>query len=355
MRFSGCGRAPAPSVASVWALALAALAAAAPAPAACKLLKLAELPVTMRGVPQVPVVIDGHPANMIVDTGSWKSTIWRPAAASLGLKIVASGLTAYGAGGSDQAGMVSVHDFTLAGFTVHHLDMLAVGRGNSSEFAGVLGEDLLSRMDIEFDLRAGAIRLFEARGCAGDQVVYWASSYFLVPLRRPPPDTNFLEAEVSVNGHDALAMFDSGAARSTITTTAIKRPGMSPEATPADVEAMRGISGRPITTDLGIFATLTIGQESIRNAPLRIADLFGADRTAQTGSLIAHSAFANADPLQREPDLVLGADFFLAHRMYIARNQNKLYFTYAGGPVFQASAPRHEPPAGEADGETPKP
>jgi hypothetical protein len=262
-------------LASVWALALAALGAPAPIPAACKLAKLAELPVTMHGVPQVPVVIDGHPANMIVDTGSWKSTIWRGAAASLGLKIVPSDLTTYGAGGSDQAGMVRVHDFTLASFTVHNLDMLVVGRGSSSTFAGVLG---------------------------------------------------------------AVAMFDSGASNSTITTTAIRKPGMSPQATPADAQATHGISGRPIATDVGIFAAVTIGQETVQNAPLRIADLFGADRTVQTGSLIARSAFGDADMLQREPDLVLGADFFLAHRIYIARSQKKLYFTYAGGPIFQPRA-----------------
>jgi predicted aspartyl protease len=332
------GRTRALPVASAWALALAALGAPAPTPAACKLAKLAELPVTMHGVPQVPVVIDRHPANMIVDTGSWKSTIWRGAAASLGLKIVPSDLTTYGAGGSDQAGMVRVHDFTLAGFTVHNLDMLVVGRGNSSTFAGVLGEDLLSRMDIEFDLRAGAIRLIEAQGCAGDQVVYWASSYQQLALLRPPPNTNFVEAEVSVNGHDAVAMFDSGTSFSTITTTAIRKPGMSPQATPADAQASHATSGRPIATDVGIFAAVTIGQETVQNAPLRIADLFGADRTVQTGSLIARSAFGNADMLQREPDLVLGADFFLAHRIYIARSQKKLYFTYSGGPIFQPRA-----------------
>ena len=47
-----------------------------------------------------------------------------------------------------------------------------------------------------------------------------------------------------------------------------------------------------------------------------------------------------ADLLEREPDLLLGADFLLAHRIYIARSQKKLYFTYRGGPIFQPRAPQ---------------
>ena len=36
-------------------------------------------------------------------------------------------------------------------------------------------------------------------------------------------------------------------------------------------------------------------------------------------------------------DMLLGADFFLAHRIYVANNQQKMYFTYNGGPVFDLS------------------
>jgi hypothetical protein len=33
-------------------------------------------------------------------------------------------------------------------------------------------------------------------------------------------------------------------------------------------------------------------------------------------------------------DMLLGADFFLSHRVYVANSQDKLYFTYNGGPPF---------------------
>ncbi len=36
--------------------------------------------------------------------------------------------------------------------------------------------------------------------------------------------------------------------------------------------------------------------------------------------------------------MLLGSDFFLAHHIYAAYSQNKVYFTYNGGPVFDVNA-----------------
>ena len=36
--------------------------------------------------------------------------------------------------------------------------------------------------------------------------------------------------------------------------------------------------------------------------------------------------------------MLLGADFFLSHRIYVANSRDKLYFTYNGGPGLQAWA-----------------
>ncbi len=41
-------------------------------------------------------------------------------------------------------------------------------------------------------------------------------------------------------------------------------------------------------------------------------------------------------------EMLLGVDFLRAHRVFVAHSQRKLYFTYAGGPVF--SGPRRAPP-----------
>jgi tetratricopeptide (TPR) repeat protein len=60
-----------------------------------------------------------------------------------------------------------------------------------------------------------------------------------------------------------------------------------------------------------------LGDEVIENARLRIGDT----------------------DLAGLADMVLGADFFLSHRVYVAKSQKKIYFTYNGGRVFDLSKP----------------
>jgi hypothetical protein len=66
-----------------------------------------------------------------------------------------------------------------------------------------------------------------------------------------------------------------------------------------------------VQTWIAPFASFRIGDEEIRNTHLRIGD---------TGL--------------RDVDMLIGADFFLSHRIYVASSQHKLYFTYNGGPVL---------------------
>jgi hypothetical protein len=76
------------------------------------------------------------------------------------------------------------------------------------------------------------------------------------------------------------------------------------------------------------FSSFRIGDEEIRNTRLRI----GAIGIA-------------------EADMLIGADFFLSHRIYVASSQHKLYFTYNGGPLFNLNA---EPPPAPPNGPPPE-
>lgn len=315
--------------------ALLVLAAAAPCvDAACKLVKIGEIPVTVQGVPVAPASLDGHPARLMVDTGAYSSLLWHSAVAAFNLRrLSVSGGTLVGAGGRTDSELVNVREFGLAGYVVHDLRFIATGPMDTSRMApdgiaGILGEDFLSRMDVEFDLAAGRVRLFQPQGCSGDQVVYWAAEYFMVPLRTPPPESRWLEARASLNGHEVLALFDTGASRSTVAAEVTRRPGLAPLVAAEGDQTLPGIGAAPIRAATARFESLGIGQETIRNPRLVIADVFGAGREVQLGSYIKQSAF-------NEPDLIIGADFFLAHRVYIARSQGRIYFTYLGLPVFQ--------------------
>jgi predicted aspartyl protease len=332
------------------AVLLAAIGPGTRGEAACQLLQLGELRVTMHGnTPLIPASIDGHTVEMLVDTGASRSIIWRSKVQELGLHITASNTKFYGVGGSDTAGAVMVHDFGLANATAHNVSLYAAGRGNSfADSAGILGEDLLSKWDLEFDLSAGKIRLFTPKNCEGDQVAYWATAYFMTKLINVPAGTNWLEANVSLDGHQIVAIFDTGASLSTVSSKALVQTGVKAEAPAMAAEATRGLVNRPIETSIAVFPTLTVGQESVENVKLRIADLFSGNTEEATGSLIRRSVLAS-------PDLIIGADFFMAHRIYVARSQGKIYFTYKGGQIYQVGAPRGTSTPAETDSGDSKP
>jgi predicted aspartyl protease len=317
------------------ATALLVAAAASAGTPACKLIKLGEIPVTLRGAPRVSATIDGHPAEFIVDTGAAISLIWKSTVTDLklpGAKTSVGSLC--GAGGCREASRVRVQDFGLADFLAHDVSFVTTASVPDGDAAGgILGEDFLSKMDVEFDLGAGRIRLFQPVGCPGDQVVYWAPAYFMVTLL--PSHETWLETHAALNGHDAVAMFDTGSTVSTVTTDLANRPGMAAQASTDAAQTMHGLGPKTVALTAARFASLTLGQEVIQNPTLRVADLFGADRQVKTGSYIRQSTF-------QEPDLIIGADFFMAHRVYVARSQKKIYFTYSGGRIFEP-VPTREP------------
>ena len=77
--------------------------------------------------------------------------------------------------------------------------------------------------------------------------------------------------------------------------------------------AIRGVAGRSIRSWVVPISGFEFGGEEIRNTHVRMGDL----------SL-------------PQVDMVVGSDFLLSHHVYFANSQQKVYFTYEGGPVFNS-------------------
>lgn len=328
-------------------LAVAGVASAQP----CQLVQIGEFHIRMdRTKPLITAVINGHSIQMLVDSGSGTSLLWRRTAAALDLTVTPlPGVKFYGVGGGDSAGRVTLPDLTLGGYTAHNFELIVTGRPSPSDhFAGVLGEDFLSQADVEFDFVNGVVRLFQPKGCSGDQVVYWKQPYSLLPIASRVRSR--LLAHVLLNGARVLAELDTGASATTVTEQAARKAGVRLESHGvAYAGPSHGLGPKAVETYVAVFPTLNIGDETIKNAKLGIANLFGLDKEIALGSRIPIAAIET-------PDMLLGMDFFLSHRVYVARNQGKIYFSYVGGPVFRFEPrPPQEakPTAGANDGESP--
>ncbi|HVO46585.1 MAG TPA: aspartyl protease family protein [Steroidobacteraceae bacterium] len=295
---------------------------------ACQLQTVGVLHVEMVGnSPLVDVSINGQPARLLIDTGAAASILTRPAAQAYHLQLLAlEGVTMYGVGGSDATDRVVVEGFQLGTLKVHDAQFFVAGRGIGAA-AGVLGESLLSRWDAEFDFAHGAVRLFQPKGCSGDQVVYWGGSYSVSPLQ-DVGEGSMIKTVLELNGHKTLAWWDSGASLSTVTTDAARLAGVVMHSDDVkETGQVRGIGSQSVPMFITVFTTFQVGDERIENAKLRIADMFSMNKSAPTATHIARDQI-------EVPGMLLGADFFHSHRIYVARSQNKVYFSYAGGPVF---------------------
>jgi tetratricopeptide (TPR) repeat protein len=170
---------------------------------------------------------------------------------------------------------------------------------------------------VEYDLAHGLVRLMKPEGnCRSTSFVYWdhqPDNYSEMEIDWATPQHPHTMGVAFLNGKKIHIMFDTGASLSTLTRHAAELAGVGPDS-PGVTRAgsMRGVGQSYAQTWLAPFQSFKIGGEEIRNTRLRFIDGLGIEGT----------------------DMLLGADFFLSHRVYVASSQRKLYFTYNGGPVF---------------------
>ncbi|HEY6516009.1 MAG TPA: tetratricopeptide repeat protein [Steroidobacteraceae bacterium] len=317
---------------------IAALAAfsmsTAVAMANCQLQQLGTLPVDMQGPrPLIWTKINGAKARFILDSGAYYSMLWRDAAAQYRLRVTSvpgQGLhIVRGAGGDAAVQVTTVKSFEILGGSAPNLQFLVIDQSFGSDSAGLLGQNVLRLSDVEYDLANGILRFFKPVGCEHQPLAYWAVStpYSSVDLQAMDTMQSRLLASAMVNGHRITVLFDTGSPRSYLSLDAAARVGISPNSPGATFLGLTGGVGPG--SDKVWSATVDafeLGGEKVQHARLLVAEI---DPQHQAGEISDDS-----------PDMLLGEDFFLSHRIYVAYSQRKLYFTYNGGPLFNLNLPQ---------------
>ncbi len=307
--------------------ALCFIAGAAHAAPACNLKQVGELPISVvDGDLVVDATVNGSPIKMEVNTGASFNTLYRTTAVKLGLqpKQIVGGLV-YGPGGPTKLYEVGVKKLAVGAYEADGVDFMIVGGDVPHAAGGWLGTRFLLHYDAEFDLPEGKIRFFKPEGCGGDQVVYWNKAYSVVPNISPSPDLS-LRVDLKLNGSSIHTAIDSGFTSSFITTQTATRYA-NHAIPPEKAEDVVGIGRNVIPSRIEVVPSFSFGDETVKNARLRVADLFDHDRYVYVGSRFGNRVI---DP----PQMILGVDFFRSHRVYISNSQRKIYVSYMGGPVF---------------------
>ena len=327
---------------SKWAHSLAgavsgaALAAGAGslAHAACKI-QSAEVPVVVTSSRiLVPAEVNGKKVYFIYDTGAAYSLLDVDAASLLGMGTRENrGLTMYGVGGAVHARSVIFPDLQLGQFHLRNQEMLIADRASHATrsgepIIGLVGSDIFGAMDVEFDLAHNVLRLLKPSGCDDDDMVYWGAAYSKAPIIWRREGQN-VDLNLGLNGETIEAILDTGAPSSTVTLAAAARAGVTPNSPGARrIGVVGGIGASTNDVWIGEFNTVSIGNEKINRVNLMIADLYRQDKLVELGSRLPTAIETN--------QMLLGLDFVRAHRVLLSRSHNKVYFSYNGGPVFQA-------------------
>jgi tetratricopeptide (TPR) repeat protein/predicted aspartyl protease len=269
--------------------------------------------------PVTDAKINSNDVPFVVDSGAFFSMLSPSAAAEfkLPLRPAPFGMVVTGLGGAMESAEVTSATLTLAGITFpRKFDFIVGGNEVGGGARGLLGQNILSVADVEYDLANGVVRLIKPEGsCRKIRPIYWAKegdAYSEMEINSATPQQPHTTGSGMINGSKVTVMFDTGSWASFVSLRAAARAGVKPDG-PGVIPAgtSYGVGQGYVQTWIAPFQSFRIGSEEIRNTHLRIGDL----RLQIT-------------------DMVIGADFFLSHRIYVASSERKLYFTYNGGPIF---------------------
>ena len=282
---------------------------------ACEMARLAAVPLALAdGRILLDVAVNGRAAIFQLDTGAARSLVTPEAVRRLDLardRWVSS--TVGGIGGIERRSLADTTSFTLGGIALHHRDAsrdsmltvatLAAPHAGGRTIDGLLGRDFLSAFDIELDVAARTVALWRVQGCTGrflPETGVWGGRYDAIAAVAAYGDA--LVLLVRANGAVMRALPDTGASETLIAAPGMVRLGLVP-----------GVS---------VLSARGIGARSRPVAPMRLSSLQVGDRTTLDVPVLASNL--HFFPIA---DMLLGADWFAKHRVWLSYATRQVFVT----------------------------
>jgi predicted aspartyl protease len=287
----------------------------------CQLARIMELPVSEEHPrPSIPVVLNGHEEHFVLDSGAIDNMV--SAALALQLKLQ----TYYAANASRRSAGVPasrpieiarIKELKFADLTIKNGELSVISGEATSD--GVLGQNVLQHFAVEYDFGGGMMRLFISKGCESARFAYWLEpdqQYSSLRIGLVDAGNPYTMGEAYINGHPIKVAFDSGLGRSLLTREAAERIGIK-------------LKGEDVV-DIGY--TKRNGWDPVRTYMVRVKSFKIGDNEQ-----ISNIRIPVATVQLRHVDMLLGTDFFMAHRIIVGNKEERLLMSYKGGPVFESS------------------
>ncbi|TWB50948.1 hypothetical protein [Nitrospirillum viridazoti] len=302
------------------ALMMAAGTAHAEPAQSCHLTKAGVLPLELDGYQLlVKAIVNGKDGYFRIGTSSNATILSSQAMERLmeGTKLMVEAPKH----GSIEVRKIHLDSLELGSWRGRDVEMLAGPIGDvvqtRGDVIGVLGMNILGQYDMEFDLAHSLLTLYQPEGCEKAELAYWSDTYSLAAMDDDPAPRARIRLPVTVNGQMVHAELSTSFPISFLDKGLAQNLG-SP---------IQSVPDSDSRNELTALDSISVGDETVKHAKIRIADLFQSGE-AYVGSRLKTS-------YNDGTRLFLGVDFLKAHRVYVAFSQRKIYFTYQGGPLFQ--------------------
>lgn len=295
-------------------LLLLAACQASPGGGACTVQWHSTLPVVMRqALAVVPARVNGEVVGLGVDSGAAGLVVTPELVARLDLRPDPgmSAQRATGLGGNAYSQVVAIDSLQFAGVTYRKLDAFAASIGQLGRedmaVSGLVGEDLLSRYDVGFDIAHREISFFTVRNCATVSPPWGDAAP--IPIRLS--EHNHLVFDVELDGRRLVAMLDSGAGEDLLLERGASTLRLSEARLEHDPAATSlGMGERTISSRTHRFATLKVGNETIQDPVMQVAEA------------------GENDP---DIDLILGMDFLRDRQVLVSHSTARMFVRSSAG------------------------
>ncbi|MBP6013861.1 MAG: aspartyl protease family protein [Alphaproteobacteria bacterium] len=258
----------------------------------CQLKKYGTIPFETDGMSHIfiPASIQDRKTRLQLDTGAFWSMVRRDLAEELQLKIRRSYyLNLVDLAGEKLKDVAVVPVLKLGNMKYGETEMFVTNMAASTpveQFGGLLGQNLLNKLDLEIDNAGKTISLFSQDHCKGAGV-YWADEAVTLEYYRKPGTTSKNSNIKSINteqidppivkadveGQTAYVLFDTGATYSSMDLDVARvRFGITPQTPGVEPDGKAyTASGASIDSYKYTIKSLTISGIRFENVPIRLS------------------------------------------------------------------------------------
>lgn len=297
----------------------------------------------------LPGNFGGTQKLLLVDTGGFFHKLRAPVVKELNLTTRESQMVAVvDVLGNETSTVARAPTFSIGAMAPSPMDFVVDNNGSllgDDRIAGLFAPGVYYRsLDVDLDFANHKFGLFMQDHCPG-QVVYWPNSgVAVVPFQLD--SSNHIAIPVKIDGHELIAIIDSGASQTTMYLRAAHRLGVDETSAGVTETGQLGDNSR-VRTYERTFGSISIEGIMIRNPKIQlIPELRG-------NMPLGPSASGNDTRLGARrhdtTDMLLGMSILRHLHVYIAAKEQKLYITAGNAPPAAASTAA--PPATSATAE----